>query len=477
MSQLDLKIGPKIKAFRRQLGLQANKLAEELEISPSYLNLIEGGKRKIDGDLLLKVCEKLNIQLSDLTTKSDINLENTISEILDDKLFEDLDILGPEVKDLVGTNPKIGRALVRLGDILKKKDHELINKIEKLSGKIVDNRKNSFPGEVISDFLQENKNYFPKLEEFANKVFEKIQVNNRTRYIALCEYLKKEYSITVKDIIPEDGKPFSKIFNKKKKELLLSDYNTLETKKLHAASQIAQEGASKEIDQYLSNFNFPSEESKKLTQVALLNYCGAAILMPYKLFHSECKKLKYDLELLQNTFATSFEQVAHRVTCLQDPRLPGIPFHMLRTDIAGNISKRFSLSGIEIPRYGGACPRWNVYSAFTRPGVIQAAVSKMTNGEKYVCIARTVEKGVGRYGLSKSILSIGLGCEAKYAKQFVYTENLDISDKKTEIPIGVSCRTCDRLDCSQRAFPPLHKKFDVDINSRGVSVYVNDKSE
>ena len=477
MSQLDLKIGPKIKAFRRQLGLQANKLAEELEISPSYLNLIEGGKRKIDGDLLLKVCEKLNIQLSDLTTKSDINLENTISEILDDKLFEDLDILGPEVKDLVGTNPKIGRALVRLGDILKKKDHELINKIEKLSGKIVDNRKNSFPGEVISDFLQENKNYFPKLEEFANKVFEKIQVNNRTRYIALCEYLKKEYSITVKDIIPEDGKPFSKIFNKKKKELLLSDYNTLETKKLHAASQIAQEGASKEIDQYLSNFNFPSEESKKLTQVALLNYCGAAILMPYKLFHSECKKLKYDLELLQNTFATSFEQVAHRVTCLQDPKLPGIPFHMLRTDIAGNISKRFSLSGIEIPRYGGACPRWNVYSAFTRPGVIQAAVSKMTNGEKYVCIARTVEKGVGRYGLSKSILSIGLGCEAKYAKQFVYTENLDISDKKTEIPIGVSCRTCDRLDCSQRAFPPLHKKFDVDINSRGVSVYVNDKSK
>ena len=71
---------------------------------------------------------------------------------------------------------------------------------------------------------------------------------------------------------------------------------------------------------------------------------------------------------------------------------------------------------------------------------------------------------------------IGLGCEAKYAKEFVYTENLDISDKKTEIPIGVSCRTCDRLDCSQRAFPPLHKKFDVDINSRGVSVYVGDKS-
>ena len=472
----DLKIGPKIKAFRRQLGLQANKFAEQINISPSYLNLIESGKRNIDGDLLIKISKELRVELSDLTSKFDVNLENNISELLDDQLFEDLDILGPEVKDLVNTNPKIAKALIKLGDNFRQKDHQIVNQVETISGKKIDGRKTSFPGEVISDFLQVNRNYFPKLESFANKVFNDIQVNNRTRYIALCEYLNSEYSIIVKDVIPKDGKPFSKIYNKEKKELLLSDYNTLETKKLHAASQIAQEGASKIINEYLSNFNFPSSESKRLTQVALLNYCGAAILMPYKLFHSECKQLKYDLELLQNTFATSFEQVAHRVTCLQDPKLPGIPFHMLRTDIAGNISKRFSLSGIEIPRYGGACPRWNVYSAFTRPGVIQAAVSKMSNGEKYVCIARTVEKGVGRFGQSKSILSIGLGCEAKYAKEFVYTENLDISDKKTEIPIGVSCRTCDRLDCSQRAFPPLHKKFDVDINTRGVSVYVNDKT-
>jgi len=375
---------------------------------------------------------------------------------------------------LVNTNPKIARALIKLGDNYKKKDHEIVSKVEDLSGKMIDSRKNSFPGEVVSDFLQENKNYFPKLEEFANSIFEKINVNNRVTYMELCNFLKKEYEILVKDVVPEEGKPFSKIFNKNKKELLLSDYVALETKKLYVSSQIVHEGAIKDINEYLSKFSFPSEESKKLTKVALLNYCGAAILMPYKLFHSECMKNKYDLELLQNTFATTFEQIAHRVTSLQNPKLLGIPFHFLRVDIAGNISKRFSLSGIEIPRYGGACPRWNVYSAFTRPGVIQAAVSKMSNGEKYVCIARTVEKGVGRFGETKSILSIGLGCEAKYAKDFVYTENLNLNDKKTEIPIGVSCRTCDRLNCSQRAFPPLHKKFDVDVNSRGISVYVSD---
>ena len=473
INKLDLKIGPKIKAFRRQLGLQANKFAEQINISASYLNLIESGKRNIDGDLLIKISKELRVEVSDLTSKSDINLENNISELLDDQLFDDLDILGPEVKDLVNTNPKIARALIKLGDNFKQKDHDIINRVENLSGKIIDKRKAAFPGEIVSDFLQENKNYFPKLEEYANAVFDKIQINNRCTYLALNEYLKKEYNIIVKDVLPEEGKPFSKYFNKKKKELLLSDYVALETKKLFVAAQIAHEGAIDIINNYLAKFSFPSEESKKLTRVALLNYCGAAILMPYKLFHKECMKNKYDLELLQNTFATTFEQIAHRVTCLQDPKMPGIPFHFLRADIAGNISKRFSLSGIEIPRYGGACPRWNVYSAFTRPGIIQAAVSKMSNGEKYVCIAKTVEKGVGRFGEAKSILSIGLGCEAKYAKDFVYTENLNLNDKKTEIPIGVSCRTCDRLDCSQRAFPPLHKKFDVDVNSRGVSVYVS----
>ena len=129
-------------------------------------------------------------------------------------------------------------------------------------------------------------------------------------------------------------------------------------------------GAIKDINEYLSKFTFPSEESKKINKSSLIKLLWSSNFDAlYKLFHHECMKNKYDLELLQNTFATTFEQIAHRVTCLQDPKLPGIPFHFLRVDIAGNISKRFSLSGIEIPRYGGACPRWNVYSAFTRPGI------------------------------------------------------------------------------------------------------------
>jgi len=474
MNEISLQIGHKIKTKRRKLSISQADLAKKLLISPSYLNLIESGKRKVNVDLLIKLAKELNLEISDISKQIDTNLYQNLMDLLGDNLFENLDITNFEIKDLVNTNPLIAKAMIMLGDNYKKKNQDIVNKVENMSGKFIDGRKNSFPGEVVSDFIQENENYFPKLETFANKLFSKISKNNRTGYDSLCEYLYKNHKIEVKDVVPEEGKLFTKKFDPLKKTFLLSDYLTLETKKLFAAAQIAQLEASEIIKEYLESFSFPNKESEKLSTVALLNYTGAAIVMPYELFFEECMKQRYDVELLQNTFSTSFEQVAHRITCLQDPKMKGIPFHMLRADVAGNISKRFSLSGIEIPRYGGACPRWNIYTAFTMPGKIHAALSKMPNGEKYICIARTVEKGIGKHGMFKTLLSIGLGCQSKYAKNFVYADSLNLNDKKSETPIGVNCRTCDRMDCQQRAFPPLHKKFDIDLNKRGISVYVAD---
>ena len=118
----------------------------------------------------------------------------------------------------MNSNPKIAKALIKLGDNFKQKDIEIVNKVENISGKIIDSRKAAFPGEVVSDFLQENKNFFPKLENFANNIFEKVKQNNRTRYIALCDFLKSKYNIKVIDIIPEEKKPFSKIIKIESRE-------------------------------------------------------------------------------------------------------------------------------------------------------------------------------------------------------------------------------------------------------------------
>ena len=474
MIQVDLKIGPKIKAFRRQLGIQANKLSAQLNISPSYLTLIEGGKRRIDGDLLLKVCQELKIELSDLTTKDDINLTNNISELLDDKLFEDLDILGPEIKDLVNTNPKIARALIKLGDNFKQKDHELINKVESLSGKMIDSRKASFPGEVVSDFLQENKNYFDILEKKAESIRQKIyfEEGHRTIGHTLIQYLLTEHNTKVKVVTPEEDEKSVKRYDQNKSTLFVSEMLNYSSRNFHLAYQIAFFEGEEDINKIINTNKISLQDVVNLLKISLLNYLASSILMPYDNFLITAKKFRYDIELLMHHFATSFEQVTHRLTNLQKPGNEGIPFHFLKTDNAGNVSKRFSLSGIHIPRHGGACPRWNVYSAFSSPGKINTQISRMPDGKVYFCIARAFEKGVEKYGAIKSFVSIGLGCDMLYANELTYSDGMDLQNRKLETPIGISCRICPRTDCEQRAFPPIDKDLKLDINYRGTSPYV-----
>ena len=121
MSQINLQIGHKIKTKRRKLGISQLELSKKLLISPSYLNLIESGKRKINVDLLLKLANVLGIEMSDISKKVDTNLYQNLMDLLGDNLFEDLDITNFDIKDLVETNPLIAKALVKLGDNYKKK--------------------------------------------------------------------------------------------------------------------------------------------------------------------------------------------------------------------------------------------------------------------------------------------------------------------------------------------------------------------
>ena len=121
MNQINLEIGNKIKSKRRKLGITQADLSRKLSISPSYLNLMESGKRKINVDLLLKIANELNVNVSDISKKTDTNLYQNLMDLLGDNLFENLDITNFNVKDLVNTNPLIAKALIKLGDDYKKK--------------------------------------------------------------------------------------------------------------------------------------------------------------------------------------------------------------------------------------------------------------------------------------------------------------------------------------------------------------------
>ena len=62
--------------------------------------------------------------------------------------------------------------------------------------------------------------------------------------------------------------------------------------------------------------------------------------------------------------------------------------------------------------------------------------------------------------------AVSLGCEVNYAPQLIYSTGLDLADPKSVVPIGVSCRVCERTNCSQRAFPPIGKPISISENER-----------
>ena len=71
-------------------------------------------------------------------------------------------------------------------------------------------------------------------------------------------------------------------------------------------------------------------------------------MMPYARFHEAAEAVGYDLEVLAARFGASFEQTAHRLTTLGRPTARGIPFFLVRVDIAGNVSKRFSAGAFSV---------------------------------------------------------------------------------------------------------------------------------
>ena len=67
--------------------------------------------------------------------------------------------------------------------------------------------------------------------------------------------------------------------------------------------------------------------------------------------------------------------------------------------------------------------------------------------------------------------SIGLGCQIEHARQLVYSDGVNLDSRDTLVPVGTTCRLCERTDCEQRAVPSLKVPLQIDENQRGMSLY------
>lgn len=468
-------LGAKVRAIRRGKAISQAELAQRLEISPSYLNLIEHDRRPLTAPLLIKLAQVFDLDLKALSGDHDARLVTELLEVFGDPIFEAHGLTAPEVRELASHSPAVARAILALYHAYGNARESAETLAMKLYDRddLISVDRSRLPSEEVSDFLQRRMNHVPELEVAAEALRREAGLaGGEELYSALVRYLHEAHAVSVRVEPMAAMRGATRRFDAERRLLTLSEVLRRGSRNFNVAYQVGLLAQTELIDRLVTaDAHLTSAESRALCRVALAGYFAGALLMPYEPFRDAAQAERYDVEVLANRFRTSFEQTCHRLTTLRRPGAEGVPFHFVRVDIAGNISKRFSASGLRFARFSGACARWCVFEAFLTPRIIRVQLSQMPDGTTYFWIARTLRKDTGGYHAPQTVLAIGLGCDVKYAKQLVYSDGVDLDNREAIVPIGTTCRLCERMDCEQRAFPALQHPLRVDENVRGISFF------
>lgn len=468
-----LRFGAKVRAFRRRENLTQVQLAQRLGISASYLNLIEANRRPLPASLLIKLAQVFRVDLHSFAADEDARLVADLFEAFADPLFESEALSSTEVREMATASPSAARAVLTLYRAYQTARQST----EHLSARLSDDQEltgvdlSHLPSEQVSDLIQRHMNHFPELEEGAEKLWRDAKLDGEDLYPKLIRYLENELGVTVRIARKGSERGTLRRFDQNGRTLSLSELLPTRSRQFQLAHQIGLLTQHDLLRRLTEDPHLTSPESRALARVALANYFAGAVLMPYGRFLEAAREERYDIDVIGRRFRMGFEQVSHRLTTLRRAGAEGVPFHMIRIDVAGNISKRFTASGIRFPRFSGVCARWNVFAAFLTPGMIRIQLSRMEDGTCYFCIARTIHRDSGGYRAVHPVQAIGLGCRVSDARALVYSDGVDLDQLENATPVGITCRICDRSDCEQRTLPSLRHPLQIDENVRGVSLY------
>ncbi len=458
-----VRLGGKVRALRRRQGLTQVRMAERLEISPSYLNLIEHDKRPLTASLLLRLLQTFDLDPSELSVDGDARLEEDLMEVFGDSLFENTPTSNQEIRELVSRLPTIGHAVVQL--------YRTLSAARDRPSSTPPTSDARLPSDEVTELVQRHRNYFPTLEEIADEVSCTIEPHHRWDGLVRAF---EDHGGSVQVVQSGSFGGAVRHYDPVVRRLSLSEVLAPRSRDFHLGVQLGLVAAREQIDHLCDDDELTTEDSRTLARVVLAGYFSGAVLMPYARFLAAARSTRYDLELLGHRFRASFEQICHRLCSLHRPGAAGIPFHFIKIDSAGNISKRFSASGLRFARFGGACPLWNVTRAFLQPNGLRTQVSSMPDGQRYFCLAKTVTRRYGGFRAPQTVYAVGIGCRIEHAAGLVYADAMDL-DRAGDlmVPTGVTCRLCERSNCDQRAFPSLRHPLRMDENVRGVGFYAS----
>lgn len=466
-------LGGRLKRLRRELGHTQTRMAADLGVSPSYLNHLERNQRPMTAQVLLRLAQAYDLDLRAFSGEADKAGEADLQEVFADPMFRDLPIPRHEIAGLVENAPGAAEAVTRLYRALQdQRRRESLGLSPAHSDDGRESGRELTAADWVRDHIQAHRNHFPELDALGETLAAALAAQGPAFEAAAARRLGEDWRIQVRVLPVSVMVEFVRRYDPHRRRLLLSEVLDGPARAFAVAYQLGFNEAGETLNVLVERADPPDLPARRLLKVSLTNYLAAAMLMPYAAFHAAAEELGYDIGLLSARFGASFEQVCHRLTTLSRPGTPGVPFFLIRTDNAGNISKRFASSAFPFSRFGGACPRWNVHASFKAPGrIVTQVVETFGDGTRYFTLARTVDRVTGAYGGSDDAeLAVGLGCELKYAPRLVYARGLDLASPATT-EIGPTCRLCERPNCRERAAPPITRTLTVDELAKTVTPF------
>ncbi len=470
---LNANVGHRLRALRLSKNVKQADAARDLGVSPAYLNLIEKGKRVTPFPLLWKALRLFQTDPEEFMGQlGEGRVDEALARLLDEPLLKTLN-LDPDSLQSLSAEPKLAGTVAALFNLYKNTRSQLENVMSQLSSEergrtgqgTPEARLDYSPFDEVTDFLQAHENYFPELEEEAEKLRADFRAEVFTGSGVLKQMLHERFGITTRITGAAGGSSVIRRLLPEENALEISVALTEQPLKFHLASTLGLLVVEKTrlLDRIIGA---PTRhaETPRLIKVNLANYFAGALLLPYGEFFKEVQRTRYDIELLSSIFGTTYETVAHRVCNLADVKRRGLPFHFIRTDIAGNISKRYSATGFKFPTTGN-CGKWAVHLAFLNPSQLTRQYQAMPDGTTYFDFARVQLQAVEGQIARGNAWAIGLGTHAENARYLAYgLPTVDL--KRDAIPIGTSCRFCERTDCNQRSAASYRFAFSFDEYTR-----------
>ncbi|MFG3658742.1 short-chain fatty acyl-CoA regulator family protein [Streptomyces sp. NPDC047706] len=459
--------GARLRRLREERRMSQAELARALAISPSYLNQMEHDSRPLTVPVLLKLTETFGVDPTFFSERDTSRLVADLREALAGELAE-ARVAPSELSELAGRMPGVAQVLLDLG----RRNQLLAERLADGRGSAPDAPRS--PHEEIRDFFYRRQNYLHAVDLAAEHLAEEIGIRPGEVLRALTARLTDRHGVRTAtgtgDLLHH--------YDEDTRTLHLSPRLRPGQRAFRMATQLALLEHGDDLGRQAAEDFPPASSAHALARIGIANYFAAALILPYTAFHTAAEEERYDIERLTDRHGLGYETVCHRLSTLQRPRLRGVPFSFVRVDRAGNMSKRQSATGFHFSRAGGTCPLWNVYEAFAAPGRIHVQIAEMPDGQRYLWTARAVTRHRGGWGEPGRTYAIGLGCELRHAHRLVYSDGLDLGNASAATPIGMGCRVCERLDCPQRAAPPLGRPLRIDHHSSTFVPYpVADRGE